>query len=98
MDIDAPRRFGPIGAPSAAVMLAILATALAPPARAADDIWQRDKLTGDWGGVRTQLSQRGFDITFNYIGETLAVLSGGFRRGADYEHRFELSIDTDLGK
>jgi porin len=85
-------------------MLALLAAALASPAGAdgagpqAMDLWQRDKLSGDWGGVRTELSKRGFDITFNYIGETLGMLSGGFRQGADYEHRIELSIDTDLDK
>ncbi len=97
MEID-PRRLGPLGVPGAAVLLAMLAAALAPPARAADDIWQQDKLSGDWGGARTQLSQRGVDITINYIGETFAFLTGGIRQGADYEHRLELSIDTDLEK
>jgi len=81
-----------------AATLAVLVAAPAPPARAADDIWQRDKLSGDWGGARTELSQRGVDITINYIGETLAIPAGGFRQGADYEHRFELSIDTNLEK
>src|SRR5580693_9075375 len=72
MEID-PRRLGPLRVPGAAVLLAMLAAAaLAPPARAADDIWQQDKLSGDWGGARTQLSQRGVDITINYIGETFA--------------------------
>jgi len=62
------------------------------------DVWQRDKLTGDWGGARTETSKRGLDISLNYIGETLGMLAGGFRQGADYEHRFELSFDTDLDK
>ncbi len=85
--------------------LAVLAAVLATPARAdgpapmpATDLWQRDKLTGDWNGVRTALSNRGVDITINYIGETFAMVSGGFRQGVDYEHRIELSIDTDLDK
>jgi porin len=106
MGIDAPGRWGPIGASS--ITLVLLAAVLALPARAdgADprgmasqgaDLWQRDKLTGDWGGARTKLSQRGVDITFNYIGETLGML-GGIRQGVSYEHRFELSIDTDLDK
>ena len=89
------------------VILALLATTMparadgpgpAAPSPVPMDLWQRDKLTGDWGGARTALSQRGFDITINYIGETFGMLSGGFRQGADYEHRIELSIDTDLGK
>src|SRR5258708_16715186 len=107
MDADAPRRYGLIGAESAAVVLVGLGV-LAAPARADGpspramkpqevDLWQRDKLSGDWGGARTELSKRGIDITFNYMGETLGML-GGFRQGVSYEHRFELSIDTDLEK
>ncbi|HEY6254708.1 MAG TPA: carbohydrate porin [Xanthobacteraceae bacterium] len=65
---------------------------------ASSDIWQRDRLTGDWGGGRTALSNRGIDISLNFIGETLGILSGGFRQGASFEHRFELSVDTDLDK
>jgi porin len=105
MDTDASRRFGLRAAPGAALMLAVLATGgLALPARAAgpapaaDDFWTRDKLTGDWGGMRTNASKHGLDITFNYVGETLAILSGGFRQGVSYEHRFELSFDIDMDK
>ena len=104
MDIDALRRLGPTGGPATAVVLVVLAAAFASPARAdgtasqPTDIWQRDKLTGDWGGVRTEASNHGIDFTFNYIGETFGFLAGGFRQGVDYEHRFELSIDTDLDK
>jgi porin len=102
MDADVLRRFGVVGTPSATVMVALLALALPAradgPVPAAMDVWQRDKLTGDWGGVRTALSKRGFDITINYLGETLGMLSGGFRQGVSYEHRIELSIDTDLDK
>src|SRR5579871_4979407 len=65
-----------------------------PPA-ASDDLWTRDKLTGDWGGARTALSQRGIDVTLNYIGETFGMAAGGFRQGVDYEHRIELSVDAD---
>jgi porin len=96
------RRCGLIRAASA-LTLVVLAAVLTPPAHAdgpgpqAMDIWQRDKLTGDWGGARTQLSQRGVDFTFNEIGETVGVL-GGIRQGVSFEHRFELSIDTDLDK
>src|ERR1700681_1026479 len=112
MDADAPRRFGLIAAQSASVMLVGLVV-LASPARADGpsprtmkpqdmkpqevDLWQRDKLSGDWGGARTELSKRGIDITFNYMGETLGML-GGIRQGVSYEHRFELSVDADLEK
>jgi porin len=109
MDFDAPRRSGLIGARSAAVMMALLAAgpvraadlvlkARPPALQAADDLWTRDKLTGDWGGARTALSKRGIDITINDIGEALGTVAGGFRQGVSLEHRFELSIDTDLDK
>jgi porin len=64
----------------------------------ATDLWQRNKLTGDWDGARTALSERGFDISINYVAETWAMVSGGFRQGAHYEHQIEVSIDTDLDK
>ena len=82
-------------------VLALPARADGPSPRAMKpqevDLWQRDKLSGDWGGARTEFTKRGIDITFNYMGETLGML-GGFRQGVSYEHRFELSIDTDLEK
>jgi porin len=93
-------------------MLAVLAltalltiTGFGVTAAQADDaakpksIWEQDTLTGDWGGARTALKEKsGIDITFNYIGETFAVLSGGTRRLGSYEGQFEFTVDTDLQK
>jgi porin len=65
-----------------------------PPA----SIWEQDTLTGDWGGARTSLKEKtGIDINLTYIGESLAVVSGGINRRASYEGRFQLDVDTDLG-
>lgn len=59
--------------------------------------WKRDTLTGDWGGVRSTMKDRyGTDVTVNYIGETLSVLSGGLHRHTSFEGRLEFSLDTDL--
>jgi porin len=63
-----------------------------------EDIWQQDKITGDWGGAHTALNNRGIDITIQYIGETLSVLSGGLYRATSYERRLEFFVDADLGK
>ena len=61
-------------------------------------IWEQDTLTGDWGGARTNLKEKaGIEIGLTYIGELLAVLSGGVNRRASYEGRFALDVDTDLG-
>ena len=73
-------------------------------ARAADgpktpkSIWEQDTLTGDWGGARTALKDKGVDLTLTYINEAFGVLSGGLNRQASYEGRFEFSVDTDLQK
>jgi porin len=61
-------------------------------------IWEQETLTGDWGGARSKLKETtGIDINLIYIGESLAVLSGGTNRRASYEGRFQLDVDTDLG-
>src|SRR5512141_1101606 len=59
-------------------------------------IWEQDTLTGDWGGARTALKDRGVTVGLNYIGETFGVLSGGVDRRTTYEGRVEFSIDADL--
>lgn len=67
-------------------------------ALADEGLWQRETLTGDWGGARTALKDKGVTVGIIYIGETLAVLSGGLRREASYQGRLEVSVDTDLDK
>ncbi len=51
--------------------------------------WQRfleqDYLLGDWGGLRTELSERGVDFEFFYAGSVPNNLDGGIRRGAVYQ-------------
>ncbi len=70
----------------------------AEKAKAPPSIWEQDTLTGDWGGARTALHDKGVDLTINYINETFAVLSGGLVRRGSYEGRLEVSVDTDLQK
>ncbi|MBZ0139538.1 MAG: carbohydrate porin [Pseudorhodoplanes sp.] len=81
------------------VAAAMQAVALsAAPALAQSDLWQREKLTGDWGGARTALSARGVEVGVVYIGETLSVTRGGVRTGTTFEGRLETAVDTDLEK
>ncbi|MCC6947355.1 MAG: carbohydrate porin [Bradyrhizobiaceae bacterium] len=61
-------------------------------------IWEREKLTGDWGGARTAWEEKGVEVGIEYIGEVFSVLSGGLRRGTTYEGRLDVSVDTDLEK
>ena len=61
-------------------------------------LWEREKLTGDWGGARSALENRGVVVGLDYIGETLSVLRGGLRRATSYEGRLDGQINTDLEK
>ncbi len=64
----------------------------APPAPAAGDqpaqsphaggFWERDLLTGDWGGMRTDWENHGVLLGANYTGEILGNPTGGVRQGA----------------
>jgi porin len=60
--------------------------------------WEREKLTGDWGGARTALKEKGIEVSINYIGETLSILTGGLQTGAAYEGRLDVMVETDLEK
>ncbi|HXD46340.1 MAG TPA: carbohydrate porin [Pseudolabrys sp.] len=75
-----------------------VATAQAADRAAPKPVWEQATLTGDWGGARAALRDKGLDLTLVYIGETFAVLSGGLaRRGSD-EGRFEFTSEADLEK
>jgi len=85
----------------AAVALTVLPAAAAQAADNATppkSIWEQETLTGDWGGARTALKDKGIDLSLVYIGEALAVLSGGLERRGSYEGRFDFSADADLEK
>lgn len=88
-----------LGAPIA--ILAGLAGAVFAftPALAGDgDLWTRDTLTGDWGGLRTQLSDAGIDWSLTYTGEVFGNISGGLMRGSAYEDLIVFDMDADLEK
>nr|WP_260923079.1 carbohydrate porin [Novosphingobium sp. 9] len=55
-------------------------------------------LLGDWGGVRTDLSDKGIDISAGYLSETGSVVSGGLKHGTAYADQLKLQADIDLQK
>ncbi|HWX22121.1 MAG TPA: carbohydrate porin [Candidatus Binatia bacterium] len=59
---------------------------------------ERDYLFGDWGGLRTDLSQHGVDFEFFYGGSFPDNLSGGARRGGVYEGALMATLDLDSQK
>jgi porin len=69
-----------------------------PPAKEQPDFWHRDTLTGDWGGLRTELQDQGIAFSAAYTGEVFANVQGGIKRGASYDGLFLPQIDIDLDK
>lgn len=57
-----------------------------------------DHLTGNWGGFRDRLVERGIHFSTGYIADYFANVSGGLRRGGGYQGLLEASIDFDLEK
>jgi porin len=85
----------------ALVALAIVGTfapARAQQAAADAGFWDRDTLSGDWGGLRTSLAKQGIVFVLPYIGEVFADVSGGMKRGAAYDGLFQPEVDVDLQK
>ncbi len=81
-----------------AISVTVAAVAFAQPVAPAPSIWERDTLTGDWGGLRTEWAEKGVDLTLEYTAESFGVVSGGTSRGADYNGLGYGALDADLEK
>jgi porin len=82
---------------------AVLVGALAAPVLAQEPEDTPDPpgsgtITGDWGGLRRDLAERGFEIRLDYIGDLLGNLRGGLRRGATYQGFARLGANLDLDR
>lgn len=86
---------------SVAVTLAmpgILGAALAQTAPEAPGLWQRDTLTGDWGGLRSRMVSDGFTFALQQQSEFWVNTLGGISRGGAADGLLTLSLAVDLDK
>jgi len=60
--------------------------------------WNADTLTGDWGGVRTDLSGRGVTVEVVLKADVLSNLSGGIKRGTKYMDNWDFKLNADADK
>ena len=72
------------GLPSLSFAESETAVADPPPAPWKGDIWTRKNLTGDWGGLRTDLHDHGIDIGLRQSHYGQGVASGGVRKNGEY--------------
>ena len=83
-------------------LLALVLAATSVPSFAdqssGDSIWTRDKLTGDWGGARTDLSDHGVDLglRLSYYGQR--VSSGGRDQNGEWGGTMDYRLNIDANK
>ena len=62
------------------------------------DFMERAFLSGDWGGVRDRLVNRGIRYDLILTQTLQDVTSGGLKRGAEYGGKFEMLFNFDLDR
>ncbi len=70
--------------------------ARAEPAAPPDDLWHRDTMTGDWGGLRESLVKQGITLGLMEQTEAWSTLRDGIRRGAVYDGLTTATLKLDL--
>jgi porin len=71
---------------------------ISEPATADEGLFERDRLTGGWGGVRKQLEDAGISFGVNDTAETLSNPTGGIRQLTIYQGLLDVSLNVDLEK
>ncbi len=62
------------------------------------DFWHRTQLTGDWGGVRTNLVRHGFFLDLYSTSAYQGTATGGLKNGSAFIQNAQLSINVDTGR
>ncbi len=78
------------------LLLFFLFSPVVPAAEVPDR--KADTLTGDWGGVRTNLSDRGVTLEVVLKADVLSNLSGGVKRGTEYMDNWDFKLRADADK
>ena len=60
--------------------------------------WNDLTLTGDWGGTRSSLYNKGVSLEFTHKSDVLANTSGGIQRGTVWLGHTEARIKMDMEK
>jgi len=81
------------------VLVAIIAISGASPANAEGvPNWKADTLTGEWGGFRAKLYDKGITIDLSHKSDYLSNTSGGIQTGSVWLANTEAAVNVDLNK
>ncbi len=70
-----------------------------PPApQYSGDPWERSTLTGDWGGSRNELAQKGITLDMYLTQIYQGVIEGGMDKGWQYGGRENVALHFDMGR
>jgi len=77
------------------ILLALCGSVGTQAADSNDSIWTRDKLSGDWGGLRTDLGERGVDIDLRFNQYYQDVTEGGVRENGEYAGKLDAIVNVN---
>ena len=60
------------------------------------DLWNRSRLTGDWGGTRTDLANKGVQVDVDWTQYVQGVVDGGLDRDTRYGGHLDYLVNLDL--
>jgi porin len=91
------------GIPALVTLVVLLAFAFflvtaSGPVLAQEGIFDQDKLTGDWGGLRKTLKDTGIDLGVNDTSEMLSNPVGGIKQATIYQGLLATTLTLDLEK
>jgi porin len=69
-----------------------------PSSPTSKGLWERANLLGDMGGLRTFLDTHGIKLGLTEMSDVFGNVTGGIRRGADYEGLTTMSLTVDTDK
>jgi porin len=62
------------------------------------DVWSRPRLTGDWGGLRDELTKMGVVFDVDLLGTPQDVVSGGRSTGSGFWGNIDYTLNIDTQK
>jgi porin len=84
--------------PAFVIFTAIIVGVVNKPAAAQEGFFERERLTGDWDGVRKQWEDAGVTLGATDVSETLSNPTGGIRQLTIYQGLLDVSLTLDLEK